>query len=228
MVIFLDIEHPKALDDPRYREERGRTMEQRRALFEELSGEACVTRHFTDFRKEELAQPEVSALVTSGNRSLWEDYDLPSDFSEFQKAIAETQKPVLGICGGHQLIGMLLGGEASPLRQLRDGEADVYPEYAPGWLKEWGYYPIEFDASDPLFTGFREPIVVTERHFWEISRLPDPLKEIAHNPNCAVQAFRHREKPLYGVQFHPEFHDPEHLDGRKLLRNFFRLTDKQS
>jgi len=223
MIIFLDIEHPKALEDPSYRTERAQTMEQRRSLFEELAGETCVIRHYSAFHEDDLSRPEVNALVTSGNRSLWDEYDLESDFACFKQAILETRKPVLGICGGHQLIGMLLGGEASPLRKLEPHETDIHPEYAPGFLKEWGYSEVGFTAEDRLFAGFTRPLVVQQRHFWHLSGLPASLVSIAQNQNCPVQALRHRERPLYGVQFHPEFHDPEHLDGRRLLQNFFSL-----
>jgi GMP synthase-like glutamine amidotransferase len=129
---------------------------------------------------------------------------------------------VLGICGGHQLIGMLLGGESAPLRRLVEGEIDPYPQYAPGYLKEWDFFEIEF-SPDPLFDGFAGPFVVTERHFWHLIRLPESLRTIARNRNCPVQALRHVSKPVYGVQFHPEFHDPEHPDGRRILENFFSL-----
>ena len=223
MVLFLDIEHPRALEDQVYRDERAKTMEMRRSLFERLAGETCITRHYSEFKEDELADPSTSALVTSGNRSLWEDYDIPTDFRRFKEAIEETTKPVLGICGGHQLIGLLLGGEARPLRRLTPEEVDIYPEYSPGWLKEWGYSSIQVDVSDPLFNGFSNSIIVEQRHFWELSRLPEKFRAIAHNRNCAIQAMRHKEKPLYGVQFHPEFHDASHEDGRLLLMNFFSL-----
>ena len=222
MIIFLDIEHPKALRDEAYRSERQGTMEERRLLFEELSGRPCRVSHYLDFRKEDLRAPEISALVTSGNRSMWEDYDLPQDFAEFRNALLETNKPVLGICGGHQLIAMLLGGESAPLRRLVPGEVDFHPDYAAGFLKEWGYYEVEV-SPDPLFAGLRNPIVVTEQHFWHLVRLPGAFRSIAHNRNCPVQALRHVSKPIYGVQFHPEFHDGQHPDGARLLRNFFSI-----
>jgi GMP synthase (glutamine-hydrolysing) len=223
MILFLDIEHLSAYEDAEYKESRAKTMAMRQTLFAEIACEPCVTRHYSEFRPEELESPEVTALVTSGNRSLWEVYDLPGEFESFREALEETNKPVLGICGGHQLISQLLGGDARPLRQLREGEPDVYPAYAPGWLKEWGYYRLEFDASDPVFEGFTEPIEVTQYHFWEVGRMPNGFRSIARNENCAVQAMRHSTRPIYGVQFHPEFHDAEHPDGRKLLTNFFRL-----
>lgn len=224
MIIFLDIEHPKALEDAAYREARIQTMEQRRCLFEELSGEPCRIRHYSEFRREEAAALDISAVVTSGNRSLWEDYDLDRDFAEFAAVIRETQKPVLGICGGHQLIGMLMGGKAEPLRTLAPGEPDPNPSYAPGILKEWGFSEVRCALTDPLFTGFNGKAVVNQMHFWHLTQLPDSLTAIASNDNCPVQALRHRARPVYGVQFHPEFYDAQHLDGRRLLQNFFSLA----
>jgi GMP synthase-like glutamine amidotransferase len=222
VILFLDIEHPKALADGAYRSERRETMEQRRRVFQELSAEPCRICHYSEFRREDLRSPDISSLVTSGNRSLWEDYVLAEDFAEFRGALEETAKPVLGICGGHQLIGMLLGGESAPLRRLAEAETDPYPQYAPGYLKEWGYYEVEF-SPDPLFAGFAGSIVVTERHFWHLVRLPESLRVIARNRNCPVQAIRHVTKLTYGVQFHPEFHDAKHPDGRRVLENFFSL-----
>ena len=224
MILFLDIEHPRALEDPEYRSERACTMEQRRERFEVLSGQPCEIRHYSDFRARELGDSRVTALVTSGNRSLWDQYDLESDFREFKTALEETAKPVLGICGGHQLIGLLLGGHAGPLRRLQPGETDIHLGYAPGFLKEWGFYSVEFARGDALFAGFERPLIVKQAHFWELTRLPECLFPIASNANCRVQALRHRERTIYGVQFHPEFYDEEHTDGRELLRNFFSLA----
>jgi GMP synthase (glutamine-hydrolysing) len=226
VIIFLDIEHPKALEDAKYRDARVQTMEQRRRLFEELSGESCQVRHYSDFRRDEVTTPDISAVVTSGNRSLWEDYDLDHDFAEFAAVIRETKKPVLGICGGHQLIGMLMGGKAEPLRPLAPGEVDPNPSYAPGILKEWGFSDVHCDPADPLFAGFGGKAVVNQMHFWHLTHLPDSLTAIASSDNCPVQGLRHRARPVYGVQFHPEFYDAQHTDGRRLLQNFFSLGGK--
>lgn len=228
MILFLDIEHPSSLADPRYREERQGTMERRRALFEELSGEPCEIRHYTGFRSEELHSPEVSALVTSGNRALWECYDLERDFTEFARSLHERPCSILGICGGHQLAGLLLGGEAGPLGPLEAGEADQYPDYAPGMRKEWGFSQVAQTAPDPLFDGLADRFTVNQAHFWQLTRLPPELEPIASSPFCGVQAMRHKAGGLYGVQFHPEFSDAAHPDGTRLLRNFFAISKEFS
>ncbi len=226
MIIFLDIEHPHALRDAEYRDERAQTMEMRRRLIEELSGQPCAVSHYTEFRSEQAEAADVSAVVTSGNRSLWEEYDLEQDFAEFHDLIQETRKPVLGICGGHQLIGLLMGGKAEPMRPLAAGEPDPHPGYAPGMLKEWGFSDVQCVPDDPIFAGFGGKLHVNQMHFWHLTELPDSLQSIAHNHNCPVQAVRYRERTVYGVQFHPEFYDGQHTDGRKLLQNFFSLGGK--
>jgi GMP synthase (glutamine-hydrolysing) len=223
MPLFLDIEHPKALADAAYRTQRSESMEQRRRLFEELSGEPCRICRYTEFRREDLRSREVSSLITSGNRTRWEEYALEDDFAEFRAALEDSDKPMLGICAGHQLIGMLLGGECARFRQLGEGEADLCPQFAPGFFKEWGFYDVEV-LADPLFAGFAGRIVVTQRHFWQLTRLPKSFQAIARNRNCLIQAMRHTKKGIYGVQFHPELHDTEHPDGRQVLLNFLSLA----
>jgi GMP synthase (glutamine-hydrolysing) len=50
------------------------------------------------------------------------------------------------------------------------------------------------------------------------------FKATASNETCPIQAMQHEEKPLFGVQFHPELFDQEHPDGRQVLENFLNLT----
>jgi hypothetical protein len=72
-------------------------MEQRRRLFEEWSGETCHVRHYSDFRHEEVAAPDVSAVVTSGNRSLWSITIWTGTSLNCRRDWGDA-KPVLGIC----------------------------------------------------------------------------------------------------------------------------------
>jgi GMP synthase (glutamine-hydrolysing) len=61
-----------------------------------------------------------------------------------------------------------------------------------------------------------------ESHYCEIKALPPNFQLLASTPECRIQAMKHRARPLYGVQFHPEDYSDRFPDGRLLLENFFR------
>jgi GMP synthase (glutamine-hydrolysing) len=56
--------------------------------------------------------------------------------------------------------------------------------------------------------------------------LPAELELLASSKECKVQMIKHRDRPLYGTQFHPEIYDDEHPHGKTLLQNFFRLASR--
>jgi hypothetical protein len=60
VILFLDIEHPSALEDEAYRADRARTMEERRRRFE-LSRQPCAIRHYSEFRAGDLLDPSHRA-----------------------------------------------------------------------------------------------------------------------------------------------------------------------
>ena len=103
-------------------------------------------------------------------------------------------------------------------------EPDLQPAYHPGYFKETGFHHIRILQRDPLFRGFRNTLVCLESHYCEVKTLPKEFVPLAATDECSVQAYRHRSKPLYGVQFHPEGYTEHYPDGRKLLANFFRLA----
>jgi GMP synthase (glutamine-hydrolysing) len=90
--------------------------------------------------------------------------------------------------------------------------------------KEWGAYPVRISGDDPLFAGLGDSVVVEQRHFWELKALPAGFVQLATSDACPIQAIRHRSRPLYGVQFHPERYSERHPGGRTILSNFFELA----
>jgi GMP synthase (glutamine-hydrolysing) len=108
--------------------------------------------------------------------------------------------------------------------RLRKGEADHNPLYHAGLYKEWGAYPVKIVQPDPLFAGMGKTIMVPQSHMDEVKRLSPRLKLLASSARCRVQAFVHRDKPVYGVQFHPERFSAEYPAGGRVLENFFRLA----
>ena len=110
------------------------------------------------------------------------EYHLP-----FYQWLKGYEKPVLGICAGHHISGTLWGCEL-----YRDKE------------KEIGDFNIFIDYQDSLFKGMESPFVARLMHHDSIS-LPDDFHLLAHSERCGVEAMKHKEKPIYTLQFHPEF-----------------------
>jgi para-aminobenzoate synthetase len=131
--------------------------------------------------------------------------DVGSDFGVCAEAIRRCEKPLLGVCLGHQGIGWVEGGEVIPAREPMHGRV----------------VGIEHDGS-PLFAGIHGPFEATRYHSLALAHpLPPTLREIATCEGVPM-AVEHRTRPQWGVQFHPESIATPH--GKRLLENFRDLT----
>jgi len=111
--------------------------------------------------------------------------------------------PILGVCLGHQAIGAAYGGRIVRAREIMHGKTS----------------PITHAGTD-VFRGLPSPYTVIRYHSLAVERdsLPDCLEITAQTDDGEIMGIRHRELPVYGVQFHPESILSEH--GHALLRNF--------
>ncbi|HEU4707570.1 MAG TPA: aminodeoxychorismate synthase component I [Solirubrobacterales bacterium] len=131
--------------------------------------------------------------------------DVLGDFGVCADAIRHCEKPLLGVCLGHQGIGWVEGGEVVHA-----------PEPMHGHVVE-----IEHDGS-PLFAGIPSPFRATRYHSLALAEpLPETLRQIATCDGVPM-AIEHRTRPQWGVQFHPESIATPH--GKRLLENFRALT----
>lgn len=118
--------------------------------------------------------------------------------------------PILGVCLGHQSIGAAYGGEVVRAGRVMHGKTS----------------PIRH-TGEGIFQGVPQPLTVARYHSLVIepSTLPDELEAIAWTDEPGweheIQAVRHREHPVWGVQFHPESIASEH--GMEILRNFLEI-----
>jgi GMP synthase (glutamine-hydrolysing) len=115
--------------------------------------------------------------------------------------IFDLNIPVLGICYGMQLACQALGGEVKPAH-----------------TREFGRASCRIEEIDGLFAGVPEETIVWMSHGDQVQTVNGDFVAMAATPTCPVAAVRHRSRPVFGLQFHPEVsHTPF---GSRILRNF--------
>ena len=115
--------------------------------------------------------------------------------------------PILGVCLGHQAIGAAFGGNVVRSVSLMHGKTS----------------PIHHDGRE-LFNGLSNPFQATRYHSLVVERptLPDSLEVTAWVENGEIMGLRHKDLPIWGVQFHPESILTEW--GMELLNNFLEIS----
>jgi para-aminobenzoate synthetase len=132
--------------------------------------------------------------------------DNERDFGICRRVLLESNLPILGVCLGHQGIGSAYGARVAHAPEPVHGRVSA----------------ISHDGSR-LFAGIPQAFEAVRYHSLVVCRpLPPILEETAWNPNGLIMALRHRTKPIFGVQFHPESICTQH--GRKLIENFRDLV----
>lgn len=118
-------------------------------------------------------------------------------------ACAQAEKPLLGVCLGHQSIGQHFGGKV-----VRGG------------LMHGKTSQVSHDGTG-LFEGLPSPFTATRYHSLIVEDVPDTLIVNARSDDGHVMGFRHVSLPIHSVQFHPESIATEH--GHAMIANFLRV-----
>jgi GMP synthase (glutamine-hydrolysing) len=173
--------------------------------------------HAVSLNRLEAVRP--SHIVLSGQSHPWDNY-APEALAGVVEVIKQAPQPILGVCGGHQLIAAAFGAPVDLMGRLEPG--DGYE----GAKRERGFFPVDIvneNGQGSLFKDLPQQFTVWHSHFDEVKELPPGFRLRAFNEACAIQAMQHERRPLFGVQFHPELFDDEHPDGRRILENFLQL-----
>jgi anthranilate synthase component 2 len=122
-------------------------------------------------------------------------------------AAAEARVPLLGVCLGHQTIGQAFGGQVVRCHEIVHGKMGTMHH-----------------AGQGVFAGLPSPFQATRYHSLIVDRasLPASLEVTAWLADGTIMGLRHRDRPIEGVQFHPESIASEH--GHALLRNFLNMA----
>jgi len=139
----------------------------------------------------------ANGIILSGGPSSIYDKDAP----KCDEGIFELGIPILGICYGMQLIAEHFDGNVNEAAK-----------------REYGKAKLVFDDTHSLFFGLQEQTQVWMSHGDHMTKLPDSFTVLGHTNNAEFAAIEHKEKDIFGIQFHPEV--THSVDGVKMLRNF--------
>jgi len=157
-------------------------------------------------RNDEMSLDEIAALKP-GHIVISPGPGRPEDAGISVELIRRfgPETPVLGVCLGHQGIGIAFGGQVVRASQLMHGKVSSIQHDGRGVFR---------GVSQPFTAGRYHSLVVAEP-------LPDVLEIAARTDDGTIMGVRHRTFPVHGVQFHPE--SVLTGEGKQILRNFLGL-----
>jgi GMP synthase-like glutamine amidotransferase len=243
MICLVSIEHQSWLEDPENRASHLAYCMDVKLKVEELTGRPCLVQRYQDVASGRLMELGIEALLIGGNATDWRHYD-HEELATLKEMVRSAEWPILGFCGGLQLIAMTYGATVAPMRLLKPGEPDVTTLSAPGYLKEWGFMPVDVVEADPIFDRQGNSPVYLEAHSGEVKEVPPGFRLLASSKDCRIQVLKQIDKLVYGTQSHPESYTeapydrrnplvnlvyPEgypraHVAGRELMASFFRIA----
>jgi len=161
-------------------------------------GFATEEKNWKDFSASDYGKQDK--IIFSGSPTFLTEVD-HAPYTERYSCIKEGKVPVLGICFGHQVMGILHGAQIFRGEEIRtDNDIHVVKE-------------------DLLFAGLSPATVMKEDHTEGIT-LPAEFIHLAYSKSYAIEAMRHPTLPLWGIQFHPEVSGE---NGKILIQNFLKL-----
>lgn len=145
------------------------------------------------------AKTKVKGIILSGGKgNPYEPLNLTSNFV----ALMNFNVPILGFCLGHEILAVAYRGRIKRLSEYH-GKKEMVTITRP---------------EDPIFKGLNKTEVsLVKRHSFHVSELPSSFESIGKSLTCPNEIIKHKQKPLYGFQAHPEVSGE---DGMLMVRNF--------
>jgi anthranilate synthase/aminodeoxychorismate synthase-like glutamine amidotransferase len=169
----------------------------------EMGAELCVVRN-DQITLDEIRAMYPSRIVISPGPGDPDDTGVSLDVLREMGAIT----PILGVCLGHQAIGQVYGGVVKRAPRLMHGKTSMI-----------------YHNDDPMFTDVPSPFEATRYHSLIVEKdtLPDCLTITAFTDEGEIMGMRHKEFPVFGVQFHPESILTTY--GPRILKNFLEMNE---
>ena len=148
---------------------------------------------------------KAKGIVLSGGPASVNSSKVP----KFNSKLLKLNKPILGLCYGHQLIAQSFGGSIS-----NTGKG------------EFGKAILEYKSDSPLWENISFPNQVWMSHQDSVTNCPEEFEVTAETETGSLAAMKHHNRPIFTLQFHPEVTDTSH--GRIMLKNFVNASGVSS
>ena len=145
-------------------------------------------------------------VVLSGSPDMMSSAKVQRKFEGEVSAIRDSDVPILGVCFGHQIMAHAFGS--------RVVEDDLHV------LK---FVKTSVVRKSELFDGLRSPLLLLESRHEVVESLPEGFELIASSETTKVAGMKHKSKPLFGIQSHPERYTKDNPDGLGVVGNFVKL-----
>ena len=150
------------------------------------------------------AKTKIKGIILSGGKgNPYEPLNLTTNFV----ALMNFDVPVLGFCLGHEIVAVSYRARIKKLAEYQ-GKREQITITTP---------------EDPIFKGLdKKEVSLVKRHAFFVSELPECMESLATSETCSTEIIKHKTKPIYGIQAHPEVSG---ADGILIVENFLRICD---
>lgn len=169
-----------------------------------------IVKHYLEASGNLVEESGANLVVLSGRLSDWTEEEMPWFEQEYQLARTCTV-PLLGICAGHQLLGAAFGAKMDCICKSER-------------IVEEGYQRVWVVGRDKILEGLGSGFTVRQYHYWELKAVPPGFTLLASNEITTIQWIKDTSRPVYGVQFHPEWYNEDYPDGKVILKNFIGMA----
>jgi GMP synthase-like glutamine amidotransferase len=209
-----------------------------KARLEQASGERCLVVPYQEMSMRVVKELAPRAIAMSGFGGHFHTRKIEWFFG-VEEVLREASVPMICFCGSHQLLAFCYQRDIRKLKELRDRPMRRLrpnehwprrpcgdPRYdLSGYFIAEGFFPIRQVKADPIFTRLPRTMIMRCWHYCEVKRLPRGFERLASSDHCRIEAMRHKSRPIYSTQFHPEAYDAPFFHGRRMLENFAAVVD---
>lgn len=152
-------------------------------------------------------EKEYAGVIIAGGDSMRNYIDWNDNVYQGGEIILRGEVPILGICLGHQIISRVFGSV-------------LY------YSDERRWHEMTLLKDDKILEGFDNGLLVWENQAYAVASIPDQFELFARGNVTPIQMMKHKEKEIYGVQFHPETQGGflRNPPGWQLIKNFAKIA----